>query len=84
MEIFNVKVRTRLLHDKVGASGAIANHDKVMTSLFKGLDNEDSDVIDNASRHVHSILRSVLNSSVKGWKLLDMLQKMNKGNYKDH
>jgi hypothetical protein len=45
--------------------------------LFKGLDNEDSDIVDNASRHVHSILRSTLNSSIKGWKLLNMLKKMN-------
>ncbi len=77
LEIFNVKVRTQLHAAKLEESGALTNHQNLLSSIFKGLDDEDSDVIDDASRHIHSILCAVLNSSVLGWKLLNMLKKMN-------
>ena len=77
-EIFNMKIRLRLMNDKKRESGeeSLGKYKASLAQLFKGLDNEDSNVIDNASKHVHSILRSVLNSSEEGWKLLAMLEKM--------
>ena len=52
------------------------HHQVNMSRLFKGLDDEETDVIDQASSHVHAILRNVLASGSQGWKLLSVLEKM--------
>jgi hypothetical protein len=76
LQIFNMKVRLRLLHEQKEQDGLLAKHKTTMTALFRGLDDVDSDIIDNASKHVDSIVRNVLNSSVDGWKFLHLLENM--------
>jgi hypothetical protein len=52
-----------------------------MTALIKGLHDEDGDIIDDACKNVHTILRSVLNASVEGWKFLHMLETIHKADH---
>ena len=75
-EIFNMKVRVNLLRDEMVATGKLAATKANFVHLFKGLDDEDSDIIDSASKHVHEMIRSVLSSTVHGWKLIALLKKM--------
>ena len=76
LEIFNMKVRIALLREEMTTNGALVKTKLSLSHLFKGLDNEDGDLIDSASKHVHEMVRSVLSSTVEGWKLLAMLKKM--------
>ena len=55
-----MKVRVRLLAEQMEKNGAVATHNQSLPALFMGLDDLDDDVIDNASRQAHLILRSVL------------------------
>jgi hypothetical protein len=76
MEIFNMKVRARLMMDEKARNGSLGKYKDSLGNIFKGLDDEDSDVIDYASRHGPSILRSVLSTTTQGWKIKLMLEKM--------
>ena len=61
-DILNLKVRLRLLYEEVQDKGDLAEYKISISTMFKGLDNEEDGIIDNASRHVHTILRSVMSS----------------------
>jgi hypothetical protein len=76
LEIFNMKVRVRLMHEVMQIKGLLKCHQVNMSNLFKGLDDEQSDIIDKASSHMNSSLQKVLTSGSQGWKLLSVLEKL--------
>ena len=76
LEIYNVRVRVRAMIEEKVNNGSLQLHKDSLCNLFKGLDDDDSDVIDNASRQVQAMLRSVLASTTEGWKLKSLLEKM--------
>ena len=53
-------------------------HKLSFSSLFKGLDDVDVDIVDEASKHVHEVLAATLASGDMGWKLLLMMEQMHK------
>ena len=50
-----MKVRVNLLRDEMVATGKLAATKANFVHLFKGLDDEDSDIINSASKHVHEM-----------------------------
>ncbi len=78
LDIFNTKVRVGLLREEMTANGSLGKTKLTFTHPFKGLEHKDGAIIDNASKQVHSIIQSVLTSTVEGWKLISMQQKIHK------
>jgi hypothetical protein len=76
LEIFNMKVRVKLMHEETEKNGAASKYKVSMENIFMGLDDDEDGVIDVASQHVHDILRAVLRSTDSGWKVIAMLEKL--------
>ena len=76
LEIFNMKVRFSLMHKDNSKNGSLEWHKASITTLFKGLDDGVDNIVDQASKHIHSIIWSVLNSSISVWTFLTLLEKM--------
>ena len=64
-DIFNVRVRANLLYDKYFENGSLKLTKVTMNILTKGLDDIDSDIIYQESKHVHRIVHAALSEGEK-------------------